>query len=214
MARAESLTREDYFRVGLGLLGESGIRSVTIDAVCSRLEVTKGSFYHHFRNGQDFQQQLVLYWEDVYGRIRPGDIEHLPPMERLEAQINVSLQRDHEAESAIRAWSRSDPSVAVVQQRLDQRRVDFSTATLEACGVPPARARVLAETGVALLVGYQSLGQPVDRARLRAAADELRTWIRHVIEQEDARRGRVVAKTERRPRRPSTPSTKGNADAD
>ena len=60
-------TRAQYFELGLNLLAEDGARAVTIDALCTRLAVTKGSFYHHFQGVRDFMAQLLLYWEHQYG---------------------------------------------------------------------------------------------------------------------------------------------------
>src|SRR5215207_8064048 len=113
----ETLSRSDYFQVGLDLLAEGGIASVTIANVCARLGVTKGSFYHHFRGGPDFQRQLLAHWEHEYGRVRVAAIdESSSPEERLARQLKAVLDRNHEAESAIRAWSRTDPVAARVQR--------------------------------------------------------------------------------------------------
>src|SRR5687768_14961036 len=99
-----TLTRDAYAEVGLELLAGSGIAAVTIAAVCRRLLVTKGSFYHHFSAVSDLHGAMLEHWENVYGVERPAAIEGLPPLQRLDATIDASLDRNHDIESALRAW--------------------------------------------------------------------------------------------------------------
>ena len=59
----ERLTAEDYFREALSILGEHGSDAMTIALLCERLDVTKGSFYHHFGGMPGFVDQLLAFWE-------------------------------------------------------------------------------------------------------------------------------------------------------
>ena len=59
----EGLSRSAYFDVALELLAEGGHDGLTIAALCARLGVTKGSFYHHFRDLCAFTDALLAYWE-------------------------------------------------------------------------------------------------------------------------------------------------------
>ena len=186
MSRTDQLTRSEYAKVGLELLAESGIGGVTIATACARLGVTKGSFYHHFTGVSDLRDAMLDYWEDLYARVRPSALEGLPPLERLDALVDATVDRNHEVESAVRAWSRTDAKTAAAQRRLDDLRISFSTGTLVACGVPRRRAQVLAKAGLAMLIGFQSLGLPVDRKALRAAAEEWRARLHEIVQEEAA----------------------------
>ena len=42
--------REDWLEQGLAVLVQAGVEALTIDGMCQRLGVTKGSFYYHFQN--------------------------------------------------------------------------------------------------------------------------------------------------------------------
>ncbi|HET8583154.1 MAG TPA: TetR/AcrR family transcriptional regulator, partial [Jatrophihabitans sp.] len=59
----ERLTAEDYYREALAVLGEHGSEAMTIAVLCERLDVTKGSFYHHFGGLPGFVEGLLAYWE-------------------------------------------------------------------------------------------------------------------------------------------------------
>src|SRR5258708_29837191 len=53
------LTRRRWLQEGLALLEEAGAEALTIEAPTSRLDVTKGAFYHHFTKYQDFQESFL-----------------------------------------------------------------------------------------------------------------------------------------------------------
>ena len=57
----DSLGKADYFDAGFELLASGGVGAVTIAALCYRLGVTKGSFYHHFSSQTAFQNELLAF---------------------------------------------------------------------------------------------------------------------------------------------------------
>jgi AcrR family transcriptional regulator len=176
-------TRAQYFELGLDLLAEGGAPAVTIDALCSRLAVTKGSFYHHFQGVRDFMAQLLLYWEDRYGHRLAREAMTttrvsvmIPALKRAAA-----YHTRHEAESAIRALAQSHPFAAEVQLRVDQGREDVLVDTYVAAGMAPDVARTYARIGMAILIGTQQRERPVDRDRLYALLDEYEHWIQGAL---------------------------------
>ncbi len=62
----EGLSRSAYFEAGLELLAERGHGGLTIAALCERLGVTKGSFYHHFDDMAGYVRLLLGHWEDEH----------------------------------------------------------------------------------------------------------------------------------------------------
>lgn len=161
------LNPSDYFGAGYDLLAEGGVQLVTIANICSRLGVTKGSFYHHFRNVEDFHERLLDDWytEHVARRKAIVDAE-TDPMRRLKALQRFSVDRRHDTEAAIRAWARSSPRAAEVQRRIDNNRRTYVAETYRSLGVDSERAEVFAEIAVLVLAGSQNLCGPVDRPLL------------------------------------------------
>ena len=47
-ARATRLAVDDWIQAGYKVLAEEGIKSLKVGRLCTRLGVTKGSFYWHF----------------------------------------------------------------------------------------------------------------------------------------------------------------------
>jgi AcrR family transcriptional regulator len=135
----ERLSERDYFEVGMDLLAEGGLASVTIANLCERLGVTKGSFYHHFVGGPDFQQRLLTYWAEDRAAQLIEMVEATPnPLDRITMMKHMGVELHHEAESAIRAWARSDPRAAETQRRVDAER---ERALTEALSPPAFRER-------------------------------------------------------------------------
>jgi len=182
-ARDGRRSKDDYLDAGMAVLAEAGIGAVTIATVCRRLDVTKGSFYHHFPSGPAFHAALLERYEDEYGRRRIEAVARLETIEeRLDALVERGVTRDHGAESALRAWSRSDPAAAEVVQRVDAARSRFLVEVLVGAGMPRREAAVHADVATALVAGAQAMQHPVDERRLRAMLQEHRRWIEHTLE--------------------------------
>jgi AcrR family transcriptional regulator len=121
------LSREAWLDEGLKLLREQGSEALTIDQLTQRLGVTKGSFYHHFRNREEFSQALLALWEEKLTR----QLIEASSRGRDFSEKNLKLIRmteqlsDSELEVAIRAWAQQDSLAMSYQERVDRQRVDY-----------------------------------------------------------------------------------------
>lgn len=179
-------TRERWLDEGLVLLTEQGPAGVTIDALCARLGLTKGSFYHHFRGRSGFQVALLEHFErretqafidlaeadptaDGAGRIR-----------RLVAAVVADEGGHPELEVAVRAWARQSDLVREHVERIDRTRVAYAQRLWrEALGEDDPdddRADDLGQMMYLLVVGAHHLippASPADLARISARLLEL-----------------------------------------
>jgi len=77
-------TREKLLLVAFDLLWDSSYGSVSVDDICRRAEVNKGSFYHFFKSKADL---AVDAYEEHWNRMQPVFEEifssELPPLERI-----------------------------------------------------------------------------------------------------------------------------------
>jgi AcrR family transcriptional regulator len=179
----DSLSKPDYFEAGLDLLASGGIGAVTISALCYRLGVTKGSFYHHFASQTEFQDDLLRYWEKERVERFVPVIEAMAPIERLEALKQGAVALRHESETAIRAWARTNTTAATTQARVDRQREEQLGHYLVEAGIPMDRSKLLARIGMSILIATQQLERPVNRKRLLAAFDEYQRWLEAIIEE-------------------------------
>jgi AcrR family transcriptional regulator len=172
--RVERLKADDYFPEALAVLGESGSDGLTIAALCDRLEVTKGSFYHHFGGMPGFVEQLLEYWEREHSeRLIAISRAQPEPSLRVTTLTEMAVNLPHASESAIRAWGRSNPEVAEVTARVDKRRERHVVDAIAALGVDRAQARLLGRISINLLVGIQQREVPPDLKRLRQMFEEI-----------------------------------------
>ncbi|MBA3012453.1 MAG: TetR/AcrR family transcriptional regulator [Proteobacteria bacterium] len=116
-----------WFDEGFKLLKAAGAAGLTIENLTRALGKTKGAFYHHFKNRNDYSRQLLEQWEEK----QTGDIIRDSQAQKTLETINDALvtlsekAMDPETEVAIRAWALRDPLARKFQERIDTRRVDF-----------------------------------------------------------------------------------------
>jgi AcrR family transcriptional regulator len=174
----ERLGAADYYREALGVLGEQGSQALTIAALCDRLAVTKGSFYHHFGGMPAFVEQLLAYWEEEHSeRLIAISRSQPEPTLRITTLTDLAVNLPHASESAIRAWGRSNPDVAQVVERVDKRRERHVVDAIAALGIDRGRARLLGRICVDLLVGIQTREVPPDPKRIRQLFEEVQRLV-------------------------------------
>ena len=119
--------KDDWLRLGLGLLADSGRDALTIENLTQGLGVTKGSFYHHFKNRVAYSKALLTFWEETMTMavIRQSN----RGTSALEKMNHLTEQVDHKGntplEVAIRAWALRDPMAQEIQARVDHRRLSY-----------------------------------------------------------------------------------------
>jgi len=174
----EGLTRSAYFDAAFEVLAEHGSDGLTIAALCRQLGVTKGSFYHHFRDFSEFVDALLAHWASEHATRLIALSESVDDVhERFELLQGIAIGLPHGAEAAIRAWSWSNPRVAAVQRAVDDARLQHLTEAGIASGLEPARAALMATISVSTLIGIQQLFRPAQPAAIKEVFVELRSWV-------------------------------------
>jgi AcrR family transcriptional regulator len=188
-------SKDDYYRAALDLLADGGVDALTIANLCARLGVTTGSFYAHFAGIRQFHTAFLNQWAD--GRVYQlkGQVDSTPePFERIDLLRRIAVAVNHEAESAIRGWARTNPVVAEFQRRVDRAREAVLVQAFLDIGIDKKEARVLARIGLTILVGTQQIEEKVDRKRLDTLLSEYQRWLG--FRREDA--GSTVGSASRR----------------
>lgn len=179
MPRPARVEPDRYFRAALAILASDGAAGLKIGRLCTDLEVTSGAFYHHFGGWSGFVAELLANWEaEQTRRLLVLTATRPDPWDRIALLKRLVLTIPHEAESAIRAWSRGEPTVADAQHRVDRLRREGLHALITDIGVPEPDAHRLALMGLALLTGLQQLHSPVDNEELLSLLDEFEHTLR------------------------------------
>jgi AcrR family transcriptional regulator len=158
-------TQKDWLIAGMGIIVESGANELTIDRLCQVLGVTKGSFYHHFKNQYDFVEKLLVFWQDMDTR---QIIEGIPLNNQftnpVDGLINVLAGRSAESahfEIAIRAWGLQDVKVRTYVEQIDGKRLLLLVDMFQKMGRDSARAELMAQILYTMLVGCYSIIPPI-----------------------------------------------------
>ncbi|GAA3443065.1 TetR/AcrR family transcriptional regulator [Planomonospora venezuelensis] len=167
-------TRQDWLDEGLTILAASGAPALTIELLCERLGLTKGSFYHHFRGMPGYRAALLDHFETrcTTELIDLAEADpHAPAAARLERLFDlVGSSGDSPAlEVAMRSWAQQDERARAVQERVDRRRTDYLRALWEQHGgeEPETMARLL----YLVLIGAGHLVPPLTFAQVREIYD-------------------------------------------
>ncbi|GMV91308.1 MAG: TetR family transcriptional regulator [Candidatus Hydrogenedentota bacterium] len=167
--------RVPWLQAGLFLLEESGTANMTIDELTQRVGLTKGSFYHHFKDRGGYVTALLEYWEEqmTHRLIEQADLQaSSKEKQRHLTQLTLALY-DSPLELNLRAWAMSSPLVKSYVERVDQARVEYlNQIALEITG-DAERARQLAEIAYAVFVGGQQILPQIPRERLLELYGEL-----------------------------------------
>lgn len=168
-SRMRQLGPDDWTGAALRLLVNQGVDAVQITALARDLDVTRGSFYWHFKGRGELLEALLAEW-----RVRNSGImiDVLAQSESLEAGILdlFSVWVDHNRfdpnlDQAVRDWARRDEALAAALRDEDDARVAAIAAFFERFGFEPTEAFVRARVIYFTQLSYYSLGidEPMHR---------------------------------------------------
>jgi AcrR family transcriptional regulator len=145
----ETLTPENWIEAATSVLVDQGIDHVRVDVLAGQLEVTRGSFYWHFRDREDLLRRVLQAWSDRSTALLTRRLEtaRTDPREQLRDVISLPFRgraaaRAARIELAIRAWARRDDMARQAVDASDASRIAYHGQIFEALGFEPTEARM------------------------------------------------------------------------
>ncbi len=90
-------TKEKLLQVGFDLIWDSSYGSVSVDDICKRAGINKGSFYHFFPSKADLVVEAYEeYWKEHRPEMDRIFSPQVPPLERLQALCKVIYEGQKE----------------------------------------------------------------------------------------------------------------------
>ena len=135
--RRTRLDRRDWLDAALPALVHGGIAAVAIEKLASGLRVTRGSFYHHFRDRADLLDELLEYWAQSWTVAIRDDAKALglDPRNTLLALTRMIHHREAaKHDVAFRAWALHDEKAREVVARVDEIRLNYIRSLFLAMG--------------------------------------------------------------------------------
>jgi AcrR family transcriptional regulator len=173
----ERLDRARWLEAGLATLAEGGPTGLKIPAIAKRLGVTKGSFYWHFRDLAEFENELLAAWEqqETLEVIRRLDESGTTATQRLRRLLSLASKSDMRLANAVRQWAANDARASRAQKRADRERLKYVTALLRDVGWDAEDASTLARWAYCAVIGLHA----TESATIRP--DETETVLRTLL---------------------------------
>ena len=164
--KAPKLGRQNWINLGLKVLAESGVEAVRVEPLAKLLDVTKGSFYWHFKNRREFLEAILHNWVELQTNSIIEQVEEIggEAITKLLNLFELAIQDDGKVENAIRAWATKDSEVAIVISQVDQRRLLYTKDLFLEIGFSPLEAMVRARMVYYALVGEFTIGTRTNQA--------------------------------------------------
>jgi AcrR family transcriptional regulator len=171
------LGQQDWIELGLKVLAENGVEAVRVEPLAKLLNVTKGSFYWHFKNRDQLLEALLQEWvsretDRIIEQTEAGGGDANQKLLRL---LELAVRDNGQVENAVRAWATNDIRVAAILAQVDQRRLDYTQNLFLQVGFTPFEAIVRARMAYYSLIGEFTIGtafsldERLAEARLRHA---------------------------------------------
>ncbi|WP_295311556.1 TetR/AcrR family transcriptional regulator [Roseobacter sp.] len=160
------LNRNAWIEAGLKALVADGPTALAAEPLARRLNTTKGSFYWHFRDVPDFQAAVVKDWQTrAFATVVTALAEDGSTEMRLRRFGRLMLA--DKQDPALRAWARTDKSVARALAQVDAERLTYLANLLKQLGIKNPE---FAQSTLSAMIG---LPQLVGKSKPAAAFDTL-----------------------------------------
>ncbi len=154
----KKVDKKNWFEEGLKILANDGFQKITIDNMCTILKVTKGSFYHHFKNIDGYIAALMEYWMEKNTVDFITATEAITNIDEKHIRLNdLAASASQKAEQVIRAWSFSNEIVRKYVQQVDDMRMEYLISLNIQSGMEKTAAKDYAILEYGALIGVQQL---------------------------------------------------------
>lgn len=176
MASKSNLTREDWILAAQQVLSTSGVDAVRVDTLAKEMNITRGSFYHHFANREELLLGILDNWraratEDVILHLRNNQTSPAVQITRLlELPYHGhAAQQAAAVELGIRAWARADRQARQAIDEVDKHRLAYIESLLMQLGLEGAEALDRAyliyahQLGISLIAEHRDAAERAER---------------------------------------------------
>ncbi|NIS80937.1 MAG: TetR family transcriptional regulator [Anaerolineales bacterium] len=168
-------SKQDWLDIGLKVLGREGLPGLTIQGMAKEMDLTKGSFYHHFENIKDFEQRLLEHWANQYfstsDRIPDTPTKRLLLLDRL---MEETFSPITEPEVAIRMWAAHDSRARTLVERVDTQRRQFLVETFSNLIPDEERTQLMTDMLFTITIGSMTVLPRIPPERVLALYREFK----------------------------------------
>ena len=149
------LDRNAWVSAGMEVLCTAGVQSVRVEALAKRLNISKGSFYWHFKDREDLLEAILDEWQARQSDWNANGESTRSPVERWTKLFDILTAPGYAAlELAMSAWARQDEKVARRLAEADRKRVAYLATIFREIGFSSAQAAEWANAAFLLYLGW------------------------------------------------------------
>lgn len=158
----KKIAKEEWLTSGLKIIENEGVSKITIDNLCNMLNITKGAFYHHFKNIDGYIDALMSFWIKESTLAFIEKVEKIDnAKEKLYELSKMSAFSKYKCESRIRGWSYTNDIVRQYVQQVDKLRLNYLKQINSESGYNDENSQKTAIIQYALLIGLQHIGTEI-----------------------------------------------------
>ncbi len=183
MARKKNvqrLSREDWLENALTVLSRKGQAGLRIEGLSAALGVSRGSFYWHFEDRDDFVHSLLEYWYEEYTAGAPAAVgrDGGSPEERLLRLMRVVHDQDlTRHDLTMRTLATLDSQFSRIVRKTDRFRLDFIKSLFVEMGFVDDELRIRSRACLAYMTMEHIMFDPLDRKHRSTLVDGLHAFL-------------------------------------
>ena len=131
------LSIDEWLGAALEALANYGPEVLTIEKLCKHLGVSRGSFYWHFKNRDDFIKKLVQYWDTrlTNSIAETTQLVQEDPSQTLMFLMDLITETNAgRYDIPIRSWAATNPHAAAAVKQTDTTRYNFVKSLFSGIG--------------------------------------------------------------------------------
>jgi len=170
---SKQLSKDAWLKHTLKTIGEVGVANIQIESLAKDLNVTKGSFYWHFKGRDALLNDALSYWYETATRIigRAANLSFSDPIDRLRYFFSLSFNQRYDVpggpvERALQEWARVSEAASKTTQRVDQERIRLIADAYIELGKSEVDARRIATMALGQIIGLNVLSRSEPREDL------------------------------------------------
>lgn len=159
---SERLGKKQWIDFGLKTLATQGIEAVRVEWLAKELQVTKGSFYWHFKNRNALLEEMLYAWQayatnDIITNVetRGGDAT-----ERIRNLFITVLEADNRLDKEVRNWADSNSKVKTALNTIDKKRMAYLDTLFQESGFTSIQATARTRLVYHALIGQFTMDVP------------------------------------------------------
>ncbi len=170
---SKQLSKDAWLKHTLKTIGEVGVANIQIESLAKDLNVTKGSFYWHFKGRDALLNDALSYWYETATRIigRAVNRSFSDPIDRLRYFFSLAFNQRYDVpggpvERALQEWARVSEAASKTTQRVDQERIRLIADAYIELGKSEVDARRIATMALGQIIGLNVLSRSEPREDL------------------------------------------------